>query len=434
MTLRLRLRWFFFCLLTISFCNVKAQPAAEKIDSLFASWNGSATPGGAVAIIDHGKVTYRKAFGMADISHHKANTPETQFELASMAKQFTAMCIALLEEQGKISADDDIHQFYPEFHFGEPVRIKNLLDHTSGIREGYVLALLGGKVNLKGEVPKRRNTKAFIIQLLTKERDLNYTPGAEMVYANINYILLGDIVERVSGQTLRAFADSAIFKPLGMTHTVFRDQPDMRGVNESYPYFLKGKDFKRGTKLGGIVGDHNLISTIDDLTLWAANFKSNKLGKSDPALIKKITSSSYLNNGDSTRYGYGLNVWRDRGVHRVGHGGDDGGHTSIITFYPEHDLAVIVLANSSRYSDTEGKGNAIGELYLKDYFHKAVLPKDETYITPSKAALDKHAGLYYMITPNGLRAFPEDCYERQWALFSSGHPRTDGNKIFSTLF
>lgn len=400
----------------------------KKIDSVFSSWDSRKTPGGVVAVIDKGEVVYKKAFGMADISKSKANTTSTQFELASVAKQFTGMCIALLEEQGKVSRDDDIRKFYPEFNFGDTVRVRNLLDHSSGIREGYVLALLAGKVNLKGEIPRKRNTKAFLLEMLSRERDLNFFPRSEMVYTNVNFILLGDIVERISGQTLRAFCDSAIFKPLGMFNTVVRDQPGMYGPNESRSYLYKKKKFKATKKFGGIVGDHNIITTIDDMVAWVKNFSDNKLGKRDQGLIKKISTSSFLNNGDSTHYGYGLYVFRHRGVLRVGHGGDDGGHTCAVATYPEHDFSIITLSNSSRYNEMESKSDKVAEIFLKQYISKPKVATKDTFITLPPPDLEKKAAIYWRIHERGYGELRR-VHMKNGALYLSGFLKGEGLKI-----
>lgn len=400
----------------------------SQVDSIFSSWDSKLSPGGVVAIIQNGKLIYKKVFGMANISDRIPNTIETQFELASVAKQFTAMSIALLEGQGKISREDDIKKFFPEFKFDKTVRVKNLLDHTSGIREAYVLATLAGNVNLKGEMPERKNTEKFLLDLLSRESDLNFEPGTEMVYTNINYILLGEIVERVSKQSLQTFIDSAIFKPLGMRNSFIRDQKNMRGKKESYGYLAKKKRFKKQEKFGGIVGDHNLVTTIDDMILWAYNFRNNKLGKGDPTIIKKISTTSLLNNGDSTRYGYGLYSYKDRGVWKVGHSGDDGGHTCIVTNYVEHDFAVICLANSSRYVDTENKANKIGEIFLKPFFRKTVMADSAKYITLPAEELRRKGNLYYHVGDNGLGQFRRIHFKNE-SLYMSRSLYHDGIKL-----
>ena len=372
----------------------------EKIDSLFNDWNSPNKPGGLVAVIKNGEVVYKKAYGAADIQNRVPNLITTPFELASMAKQFTATCIALLEEHGKLSKEDDIKKYYPEFHFGsDNIKIKNLLDHTSGIREAYVLTVLSGKVNLKGQVPMRYQTKKYLFKVLSKETDLNFKPSDEMAYTNINYILLGDIVEKVSGKNLKDFADSAIFKPLKMSHTFFNDS---ESNIETVGYSYNGKRFKRKSVKGGIVGDHNLISTIDDLIIWTNNFYENKLGKRDPDLFTKLHISTKLNSGEDTGYGYGMFTSTYKGFKRVYHGGDNGIHTSIIVTIPEKRIVVICLANSSRYNNNERKANAIVDLLLGRPIQESKPSEDFRYINLFEPQLLSKAGLFYFIGKNGL--------------------------------
>lgn len=403
--------------------------SSRKIDSLFQDWNKKDTPGGVVAIIANHRVIYKKAFGMADLRKRVPNSVESAFDLASIAKQFTGMCIALLEEQGKLSVEDDIHKYYPEFQFGKPIPIKHLLDHTSGIREAYVLATLSGKVNLKGALPKKYNTKKFLFEVLKHERDLNFNPGDEMAYTNVNYIILGDIVEKVSGMSLRKFADSAIFKPLGMLHTVFRDHPEINEPTEATGYLFNGKKFKKRKPQAGVVGDGNLLSTLDDLVRWDQNFYENKLGNRDPELIKRITTTSLLKNGDTTYYGYGLFILKERGLLKVGHGGDNGMHTSIITRFPNEQFTVICLANSSRYYSTESKANYIGELILRDRFTKPTKPDNiDSSTHVSEADMKKKIGLYTNIDEKGLGHLRKVMY-KDGSLYIAGYYYGDGMKL-----
>ena len=375
----------------------------QKIDSLFINWQIKESPGGVVAILEEGNVIYKKAFGLADIDKRINNSPELKYDLASIAKQFTAFCIALLEEQGKLSIEDDVRKYYPEFQYPEGIKIKNLLDHTSGIREAYVLAMLSGKMNLKGEVPKKYNTKEFLLKVLSKEKDLNFKTGDELAYTNVNYILLGDIVERVSKKSLHIFADSAIFKPLGMNQTVFRYRQKMEIDNEVSGYYQKNKKYKKGKAFGGILGDHNMLSTIDDLIKWQMNFYNNQLGKRNQQLIEKVRTSTNLNNGEPTQYAYGLWSNEYRGIKQISHGGDDGRSTSFIVKFPEKKLDIIVLSNSSRYDDTESKAYGIANILLKDFLAKPVESNEEVEITfPSAEELKPKSGLYTRVTKNGL--------------------------------
>ena len=397
----------------------------EKIDSLFNDWNSLNKPGGVVAVIRDGEVVYKKAYGAADIQNNIPNLISTPFELASMAKQFTATCIGLLEEQGKLSKEDNIKEYYPRFKFSENIKIKNLLDHTSGIREAYVLAVLSGKANLKGQVPQKYQTKEYLFKILSKETDLNFKTGEEMVYTNINYILLGDIVEKVSGMKLKDFADSAIFRPLKMSKTIFND---MESNTETVGYSYNGKKFKRRSASGGIVGDHNLISTIDDLIIWSNNFYQNKLGKEDLNLFNRLYTSSKLNNGEDTGYGYGVFTSTYKGFNQIYHGGDNGIHTSIMIRMPAKKLVVICLANSSRYDDNERKAYKIIDMFLENPLMTTRTSEHISYVNLNKTQLSSKTGLFYLIGKNGLGQLRKIILENE-NLFISDNLNAKGLKL-----
>ncbi len=403
----------------VSWTQIKQE---QRIDSLFTNWQVKESPGGVIAVLQNGNVIYKKAFGLADIDKNIKNSPELKYDLASVAKQFTAFCIALLDEQGTLSVDDDLRKYYPEFQYPEGIKIKNLLDHTSGIREAYVLAMLSGKMNLKGEVPKKYNTKEFLLQVLSKERDLNFRTGDELAYTNVNYILLGDIVERVSKKPLYVFADSAIFKPLGMNNTVFRYKQKMEIDGEASGYYQKNKKFKKGKAFGGILGDHNLLSTIDDLIKWELNFYNNQLGKQNQQLIDKVYTSSKLNNGELTHYAYGLWTNDYRGLKQINHGGDDGRHTSFILKFPEKQLDIIVLANSYRYNDTEDKAYSIANIILEDFLTKPIESNETAdIIFPLVEELKPKIGLYTRVTKDGLAQLRKVSFSDSSLYISAGY-------------
>jgi len=387
------------------------QQNEAKLDSIFHDWTGDG-PGGVVSVVDHDSVIYQKAFGLADLAEKIPNSINMKYDLASITKQFTAFCIALLEEQGKISTDDNIKKFYPDIRIREEIRVRNLLDHTSGLREASVLAILSGKMNLKGEVRKKYNTKKYYLECLHRETDLNFPPGSELAYTNFNYILLADIVEKASGQNFSEFADSAIFRPLGMNHTIFRDRRKMKIENAAPGYRFTGKKFRLVRPMGGIVGDHNLLSTVEDLAKWQRNFSNNKLGKETQSLIGKITTASTLTNGSSSHYAYGLysNVYR--GAQLISHGGDDGRHTSFMMRFPDHDLAIIVLSNSARYWQAQDKAFKIADVLIG----KMLEPAQEksaplSFIQLPAAKLKSKAGLYSNVDEKGLAAILKITFE-----------------------
>lgn len=375
----------------------------QRIDSLFLEKNHTKKPGGIIAVLKGDEVVYRKAFGLSNIAKNIPNSSEFKYDLASIAKQFTAMCIALLEEQGKLSTDDLLSKYYPRFQLPKGIKLRNLLDHTSGIREAYVLATLSGKINLRGELRKKFNTKEYLLDVLRKEKDLNFATGSELAYTNINYILLADIVEKVSRQAFHLFADSAIFKPLQMRHTFYRYKQTMQIPGEAKGYLVKGKKYKARKAVGGTLGDGKLVTTIDDLIKWEVNFRLNKLGQSGQQLIDKLYTSSKLNNGELTRYGYGFWITEYRGLKQINHGGDDGRFTSFILKFPEKDLVIIALANSSLYNNTQSTTYKIADILLANEFPKPKnIPKVYPYVSLAKKELLALAGVYKHIGKNGL--------------------------------
>jgi CubicO group peptidase (beta-lactamase class C family) len=188
----------------------------KKIDSLFTNWITANTPGCAIGIVRKDSLIYAKGFGMANLEYGKPITPATNFHVASVSKQFTAWSMLLLERQGKLNLDDDIHKYLPWFpDLKERITIRNLLNHTSGMREHMKLLAITGTNVLTGDVI----TQEQAMKILGKQQALNFKPGEKFSYSNSGYGLLAEIVKSVSGLSLREFMDSAIFKPLGMINT-----------------------------------------------------------------------------------------------------------------------------------------------------------------------------------------------------------------------
>src|SRR5207247_1064722 len=198
------------------------ESVAARVDKLFAEWNRSDSPGCSLAVSQNGVLVYERGYGMANLELGVPITPASVFHVCSISKQFTAMCILLLAQRGKLSLDDEVRKYIPEWpNYGSRLTIRHLLTHTSGLRDAFTLM---------GLAPPREDgadPNEAIVKMLARQRALNFTPGTEFQYTNGGYTLLGSIVKRVSGQSLRAFADANIFKPLGMRHTHFHDDPTM---------------------------------------------------------------------------------------------------------------------------------------------------------------------------------------------------------------
>jgi len=203
---------------------------AKQVDAIFQPWNTSG-PGAAVSVIDKGRLIFEKGYGLADLEYDIPIKPDTIFHVASVSKQFTAMALVLLEQDGKLSIDDDVHKYLPELpDYGHPIKIRNLLQHTSGIRDQWQTLGLAGW-SLEDVI-----TQDQILRLLFRQRELNFVPGTEHLYSNGGYTLAAEIVARVSHQPFPQFCADRIFKPLGMTHTHFHQGLHQIVRNRAYSY------------------------------------------------------------------------------------------------------------------------------------------------------------------------------------------------------
>ena len=204
---------------------------ARAVDQLFAQWTGSGSPGASIAVIQNGKIIYSQGYGAANLEYSVPNTPATVFHLGSVSKQFTAFAIHLLAQDGKLSLDDDVREYLPKLHdFGKVITIRQLLHHTSGLRDQWnLLALAGWR-------PEDVITDDDVARLLFQQTELNFAPGDQFLYSNSGYTLLAMVVKQVSGKTLPAFAKERIFDPLGMSHTNFQDNYGVVIKDRAYSY------------------------------------------------------------------------------------------------------------------------------------------------------------------------------------------------------
>ncbi|MGZ7065335.1 MAG: serine hydrolase domain-containing protein, partial [Candidatus Aminicenantales bacterium] len=208
------------------------EPSLEsKVDALFSKWNTLDSPGAAVVIVKDGMVIYRKGFGCAQLEYGVPITPSTVFHVASVSKQFTAMAITMLEEEAKLSADDDIRKYLPELaDFGKTITIRHLLHHTSGLRDQWDLMVLSGW-RMDDVI-----TQAQIMDRLRRQKELNFPPGEQYMYSNSGFTLLAEIVTRVSGRPFTDWTRENIFLPLGMTSTHFHLDHQEIVRNRAYSY------------------------------------------------------------------------------------------------------------------------------------------------------------------------------------------------------
>ena len=269
----------------------------EQIDNLFTPWNTANHPGGTVLISQKGETIFSKAYGLASLEYNIPNTHNTRFNIGSLSKQFTAMGIVLLEEQNKLSIDDDIRKYIPELApYDKTITIRHLLHHTSGIRD------LHGLLGLAGWRPTDLETNADVYRIFKNQKDLNFNPGDELSYSNTGYIFLAKIIEKVSGLTFEKWMEQNIFDPLEMKNTYVEAQHDSIVADNATSYYLRD-EFKRAIEYWGYFGPGNMHSTAEDLNIWLQNFSTPT--KEWESAFNKLLTKSPLNNGFKTSFGFG---------------------------------------------------------------------------------------------------------------------------------
>lgn len=371
--------------------SVRAQAAdaasadrRRQVDAIFEPWAGP-TPGCAVGVTRDGALDYARGYGLANLDHDIPVTPDTVFWAASISKQFTAFSIGLLVEEGRLSLDDDIRKYLPEMpDYGATITIDHLIHHTNGLREqGQLLNLAGWR---GGDI----YTGSDILGILTRQHSLNFKPGEEVVYGNAAYTLLGLIVERVSGQSLRAFADERIFKPLGMADTRFSDDHREVTPRRAWAYDRGGE----GGWTGSIphidhYGSTGLLTTVGDLLTWQRNLQDARVG--GPALVAWMQTSGALNDGTVTGYGAGLHVKDYKGLRLISHDGADGGYRADAALFPDQRLAIVTLCNGGAISATD-LARRVAEVYLGEPAVRQVLPPA---VEAPDEEISARAGIYW---------------------------------------
>ena len=247
-----------------------------RVDGLFAKWNRRDTPGCAVGIVHRGQVIYSKGFGSADLEYQVPNTPQTVFEVMSVSKSLTCICLAMLMDEGKISPEDDLRKFVPEMHpFDPPIRIQDMVRCRSGLWDLIAVPALVGGENAPLQYPY---TEADFLCLLAGQKTLPFPPGSQYQYSSGDYFLLGLIVKRISGQSLAEFARKRVFAPLGMTRTFFEEDPDAVVEQCAVGHYKRvGDAWHLWRPTAYMVGGAALKTCVEDLCRWDQNFAHNRL-------------------------------------------------------------------------------------------------------------------------------------------------------------
>ena len=324
---------------------VRDSALAARLDSLFVPWTGTNGPGCAVGVSRGGQVLVERAYGMADLESGVPMSPSTIIHSASVAKSVTAFAVMLLVHEGKLSLDDDVRRHLPDLpdyraRYGSPITVRQLLSHTSGLRDFFELLIIA-----RGRFEEERVTVADASAVIRRQRALNFAPGSQYGYTNTGYLLAARIVERVSGQPFAAFVAERLFAPLGMTHSRIRDDVAALVPGRAIGYARRGTGWRTSVPNFDVVGSTNLLTTTGDLLRWLDNLARPVVG--DSALVRRMLTPYVLAGGDTTTYGLGLSLVRDRGMHVAEHEGRDPGFRAYVAWYQEPQVAVALLCNAA---------------------------------------------------------------------------------------
>ena len=322
-----------------------AQPSdsarlATAVDKVFARWDRKDSPGCAISVVRDGKTLYSRGYGMADLEHDVPITPSTVFYIGSDSKQFTGTVMALLAKDGTISLDDDVRKYVPELpQYEAPITIRHLLHHTSGIRDYYTLRDLAGAPadGVFGD--------AEVLELITRQRELNFAPGSQHLYSNSGYFLLSVIVKRATGKSLRVVTDERIFRPLGMARAHFHDDHTELVKGRAYAYAPRGDGYRLSMPNFDVVGAGGLLMPVEEFVRWDREFYAGTLGGRD--IITTTITPGKLNDGTVLGYAFGQNVGEYRGLRTISHTGSYGGYRADILRFPEQKFAVAAFCNLS---------------------------------------------------------------------------------------
>jgi CubicO group peptidase (beta-lactamase class C family) len=369
--------------------SVAAQDDAlgAKIDHIFAAWDRSDSPGCAVAVMRGGKIIYKRGYGMADLEHDVRISPSTVFYVGSVSKQFTAMAVALLVKEEKVGLDDNVRKYIPELpDYGAPITIRHLVHHTSGLRDYNTLLSLAG----------RRGDEAFdnqvVLEIASRQKELNFKPGDQYLYSNTGYAMLAVIVERASGMRLSEYAVANIFKPLGLVETHFHDDLSRIVKNRAYAYAPKrGGGWQLDTPYNERSGAGGLFTTVEELLKWDQNFYDGTVGGME--LIRQLETPSTLNSGKQLEYGFGLRVAKYKGLRVVEHGGALAGYRAQVTRFPDQRFSVACLCNLGTINPGR-LAQQIADLYLAGQQAKGEGAGASAFVDVPEQELKNKVGAY----------------------------------------
>lgn len=419
-----------------------SPPPAEsetstQVDALFRDMTGDDQPGIAVAITRGDEVLLSRGYGLANLESRTPMTARTAIRVASLSKQFTAFAILLLEREGQLDLDADIRTYLPWMpDFGHRITTRHLLLHTSGLRSHFALYLAGGREldDLLRQQP--------VLNMYVRQRSLNFAPGSQWAYSNGGYVLLAEIVEAITGQSLRQFSEAQLFEPLGMGHSFFDDDYTeiVQGRAESYAAGPTPGHWIRDPISYENVGASSLITTMDDMAKWMINLSRPTVG--DSGLIQRMATNGTLDDGTPIAYGLGLQRKQLDGREVIMHTGSSSGFRAVFCYVPAAKLGITIAGNFPY--DRIDRLKQVLRIYLGPAANPAPPPAVDTnparaqtlaghYFAPQHYALqlEADAGVLYRVHHGGQRSpltlRQDGSFDADQRASSVYHPVIDAN-------
>jgi CubicO group peptidase (beta-lactamase class C family) len=364
-----------------------AHPADPRVDRIFAAYDRPSSPGCALAVVRKGAIVYARGYGSANLELNTPITPQTVFDIGSVSKQFTAMSIVLLAEDGKLSLDDDIRKFIPELPvYGAPITLRSMLHHLSGLRSYTDLFDLAGVPEID------QTTDEDALTLIARQKSLNFPTGRQYLYSDTNYFLLALVVRRVTGETLREFARRRLFEPLKMASTHFHDDHRMIVPRRATGYAPRSDGtFEIDMSNFEELGDGSVMTTVLDLARWDQNFYAPAVG--GRTAIDELQDTGTRSDGTKTPYAMGLILDQYRGIPRVQHTGEWVGYRASFLRFPRQEVSVIVLCNMVGELDPLALSERVADIYLG--LGERTPSERDSHPAPAASELVSYAGSYW---------------------------------------
>jgi CubicO group peptidase (beta-lactamase class C family) len=401
----------------------------QKVDNYLKNLITENEPGVAVIIIKNGKIIINKCYGLADIEHKIPITSKTVFNLASVSKQFTAFSILLLEKEGQLNLYDDIHKYIPDLpNYSKSVTIQNLLNHTSGVWDYYdMMTTFGGYNELD------HYTLNEVLTFLKKQKQLLFEPGSQWIYSNSNYILLSQVVEKVTGISFQQWVEKNVLRPIGMKNSLFIKNstqliPDRAGHYQK----VDGKIFNYGSNWVNFCGHSHLYSNIEDIAKWMDNYRSQKVG--GESIISKMYQKGKLKDGSESTYGNGVGIGKRNGYMFLQHSGSTGGYKSFMIYSPDQELGITILANANSI-DVNSMGFNIYDIAMGKSISENITGNPQKFLNFDKDSAEKYSGGFLVESVNAKIAVNVEDNLLHCAFFGLGEDdlfRT-GDNLFTNL-